>query len=163
MKIIFSLCCFVFILNVPALAAGEQQAAAAVEKLSPEIRELLNAEMSALDAAMKNIITANAQGNYQQVAAKAREMKDSFILKQRLSSHQKHELHSSLPVGFIEKDQQFHYFAAMLEHAAKNHKPELVAFYFSRLFESCSDCHKSYASHRFSNFSTAIEQSDHQH
>ncbi|PCJ38551.1 MAG: hypothetical protein COA81_12905 [Alphaproteobacteria bacterium] len=66
-------------------------------------------------------------------------------------------------MDFIKQDQQFHYLAGMLEHAAKAGKPELISFYYSRMTESCVSCHSSYATHKFPAFSKAEKTPDHDH
>lgn len=134
-----------------------------IENLSPEVRSLLQKEMTALDSAMKELISANAAGDYKKISVIAKKMKDGFILKQNLTKHQKHELHTLLPDNFIKKDQEFHYFAGMLEHAAQKHKPELVVFYYSKMFEACSGCHNSYAKHRFPSFREESKEDEHLH
>ncbi|MBQ0730911.1 MAG: cytochrome c [Oleispira antarctica] len=134
-----------------------------VESLSTEVRGLLKKEMLAVERAMKDIISANAAGNTQAIASIAKQVKDSFILKQSLTKHQKHELHSKLPEDFIRQDQEFHYMAGMLAHAAEMKKPELINFYYSKLFEACSSCHKAYAQHRFPQFSIATHAISHEH
>jgi hypothetical protein len=134
-----------------------------VENLSPDVRNLLQKEMIALDSAMKELISANAAGDYEKISLIAKQMKDGFILKQNLTEHQKHELHTVLPSNFIKEDQEFHYFAGMLEHAAKKNKSELVVFYYSKMFEACSSCHNSHAKHRFSSFREVSKQNEHHH
>ena len=120
-----------------------------VEKLSPNLRTLLSKEMLALQAGMMSIIPAYNSGNWGEVEITAKKMKDSYILKQSLSKKQVKELHSILSDEFIKQDQRFHYLAGMLEHAAKNRKPELVNFYFSEMNESCGSCHSDFARHKF--------------
>ena len=137
--------------------------ASGVESLSPEIRGLLKKEMIAVDLAMKDIITANAEGDSDKISTIARQIKNSFILKQGLTKRQKHELHSTLPKDFILKDQEFHYMAGMLSHAADMNKPELINFYYSQLFEACSSCHKAHALHRFPQFMTESTADQHKH
>lgn len=154
----------ILVLSLFSLSAlASEEGDRSVEKLSPGVRSLLQQEMNALDSAMKELISASVAGDYGKISSIARQVKDSFILKQGLTKHQKHELHTVLPINFIKKDQEFHYFAGMLEHAAKKHKPELVVFYYSKMFESCSGCHRSYARHRFSGFSEVSTQNGHQH
>jgi hypothetical protein len=152
---------FLFLFNY-SVSAGEDDSRN-VEKLSPDVRSLLQKEMVALDSAMKELISANAAGDYEKISIIAKKMKEGFILKQNLTKHQQHELHTLLPGDFIKQDQQFHYFAGMLEHAANKHKSELVVFYYSKMFEACSSCHNSYAKHRFSSFSEVSKQSEHHH
>ena len=134
-----------------------------VETLSIEIREMLQKEMTAIDSAMKEIISANAAGDSEKVASIAKQIKQSFILKRGLTDDQKHQLHSKLPSDFLRQDQEFHYMAGMLEHAAQNNKSELIGFYYSKLFDACSSCHKAHATHKFTKFSAEGEANDHQH
>lgn len=119
-----------------------------VEALSPGLRNLLSEEMIAVQSGMQSIIPEYVSGNWEAVEKTAKKIKDSYILKQRLTKTQKEELHT-LPHGFIEQDKKFHYLAGMLENAAKHRKSELMNFYFSMMNESCVDCHSSYATSRF--------------
>jgi hypothetical protein len=121
----------------------------AVEVLSPDLRVLLSKEMTALQSAMMSIVPQYIAGNWAEIESTARQMKDSYILKQSLTEEQVKELQSKLPHAFIKEDQWFHYLAGMLEHAAKSEKPELVNFYFSKMNESCISCHSAFATHKF--------------
>lgn len=134
-----------------------------VESLSPELRNLLLNEMREIQKGMMSIIPAYASGDWSEIEDISLKMKRSYILKQSISKEQINELHSSLPAEFIELDQQFHYFAGMLSHAAKNRKQELVGFYFSKLSESCASCHSRYATHKFKGFIEPMETSAHSH
>ncbi len=120
-----------------------------VENLSSELRGLLSKEMQSLQQGMMSIIPAYVSGNWDEIEIIAGKMKNSYILKQSLTEKQMKELHTSLSHEFIKKDQRFHYLAGMLEHAAKNKKPELINFYFSEMNEACVDCHISFAKHKF--------------
>lgn len=135
----------------------------AVESLSPELRDVLSKEMLALQEGMKSIIPAYVSGNWHEVETTAMQMKNSYILKQKLSEHQIHELHSKLPPLFIELDQEFHYLAGMLAHAAEKKKSELVGFYFSKLSESCVGCHARFATHKFPAFAQHKPPEEHKH
>jgi len=134
-----------------------------VETLSHGLRDLLSQEMLALQKGMMSIIPAYISGNWAEIEHTAGKMKNSYILKQSLSDQQKAELHSTLSSAFIEKDQRFHYLAGMLEHAAKNKKPELINFYFSEMNESCGACHASFATHKFPAFLPSAAMGTHQH
>ena len=127
----------------------EQESASAVEMLSDDLRGLLSKEMQALQSGMMAIIPAYISGNWSEIETIAEKMKSSYILKKSLTETQVKELHSVLPDEFISKDQRFHYLAGMLEHAAKNRKPELINFYFSEMNESCVACHAVFATHKF--------------
>lgn len=134
-----------------------------VESLSPELRALLTQEMLAIQGGMQGIVTAFAAGNMSEVADIAGAINKSYILKQKLTDAQKHELHKKLPKGFIDKDLQFHKYAGMLEHVSNNNHTELVSFYYSKLLESCVGCHSQYAKHNFPAFITKPEEKAHHH
>jgi hypothetical protein len=103
-----------------------------IESLSPELRALLSKEMVAIEQGMMAVIPAYVSGNWSEIEQIARQIKNSYILKQSLTDHQLHELHSSLPQGFIKQDQHFHYLSGMLEHAASNKKQSSSAFIFPK-------------------------------
>jgi hypothetical protein len=132
-----------------------------VQSLSPELRALLKQEMLAIQDGMQNIVPAFASGNLQEVSDIAAKINRSFILKQEITDLQKHELHEKLSKGFILKDQQFHKYAAMLEHVSKENHTELVGFYYSKLLESCVGCHSEHAGHRFPIFTNESAKEDH--
>ncbi len=120
-----------------------------IERLSPDLRDLLSQEMKALQDGMMSIIPAYISGNWHEIATTARKIKTSYILQQKLSEEQRRELKSVLPAEFFNKDQHFHYLAGMLEHAAKSRKPELINFYFSEMSHACVSCHTAFATHKF--------------
>lgn len=133
----------------------------AVERLSPDLRDLLAQEMQALQDGMVSIIPAYHSGNWEEIEITAAKMKSSYILKQKLTEKQATQLHSVLPHEFIKRDQQFHYLAGMLEHAAKSKKSELINFYFSEMNASCVDCHNTFATHRFPAFASKPKKENH--
>jgi len=132
-----------------------------VESLSPELRSLLSKEMVAIQNGMMSLIGAYASGNFEEIASVAEQIKNSYILKQDMSRQQKHELHEKLPNSFIHLDQQFHEYARLLEEAARNNNDELIGFYFSKLVDSCSSCHRHHAKHKFPAFEEQDEESAH--
>jgi len=146
--------------TVFAYADVDDDSAKSVENLSPDVRELLSEEMLAIQDGMMSVITAYASGDYAQIAAIAQSIKDSYILQQKLSQHQMHELHSNLPESFIQLDKQFHDYAGLLADAANGRDRELVGFYFLKLIESCSGCHSQFAQHRFPAFREQSENKD---
>ncbi|TKB06395.1 cytochrome c [Desulforhopalus sp. IMCC35007] len=123
--------------------------------LSHDLKEVLNQEMNEIEKGMMAIIPAIAAGNWQALAQLAQKIKDSFILKQKLTEDQMQELHHSLPSGFIEMDQEFHTTAGKLAHAAHQSDGELVNFYFYKLHSQCMSCHAKYAPKRFSNLKSS--------
>ena len=133
------------------------------ESLSPELRFLLKQEMLAIQEGMINIVPAFASGDLEEVANIAGGINRSFILKQKITDAQKHELHEKLSKDFIIKDQKFHEYAGMLEHVSKEGHTELVGFYYSKLLESCLGCHSEHASHRFPIFTKEPAKKEHLH
>jgi len=130
--------------------------------LSHDLKVILNQEMNEIEQGMMNIIPAISAGSWETIAMIAKKIKDSFILKQKLTKTQIEELHHSLPAGFIEMDQYFHSTAGKLAHAASQQDGELVNFYFYKLHSQCIKCHSKYASGRFSNFQKIQQgKSDH--
>ena len=133
-----------------------------VEGLSKETRALLRTEMAAIDNGIKALFTAYYSGNFDEVARIAKEIEQSYILKNKLTKAQIHELHTKLPKGFLQLDEKFHYNAGMLAHVAKKKKPELVGFYYSELTSGCHSCHAEYAQGRFE-FNPVKESAHHHH
>ena len=134
-----------------------------VESLSDELRILLKQEMLAIQGGMQKIVPAFAAGNLDAVSDIAGSISNSYIMKQKITAAQKHELHEKLSKEFIEKDQQFHQYARMLEHVSKEGHVELVGFYYSKLMESCVGCHSKHAKHRFPSFTDKVEKKAHHH
>lgn len=134
-----------------------------VESLSPELRALLTQEMLAIQDGMKDIVPAFAAGKLTEVSDIAGKISKSYILKQKITDSQKHELHQKLSKQFILKDQQFHKDAGMLAHVSEEGHTELVGFYYSKLLESCIGCHSEHASHRFPAFAKESPKESHHH
>jgi hypothetical protein len=144
-----------------ALACADDHAETGVESLSPELRNLLSKEMVAIQNGMMSMIAAYASGNSEEIASIAEEIKSSYILKQEMSRQQMHELHQKLPRSFIHLDHQFHNYAGLLEEAARKNNDELIGFYFSKLVDSCSGCHRQHARHKFPAFVEENEEHTH--
>ena len=117
--------------------------------LSHDLKVILNQEMNEIEQGMMKIIPAISAGNWEHITKIAKKIKNSFILKQKLTEKQIEELHHSLPAEFIEMDHSFHSTAGKLAHAALEHDGELVNFYFYKLHSQCINCHSKYASERF--------------
>lgn len=143
-------------LFIPSLCGAEDKEHLSVDgnnsgivNLSPGLRNLLSQEMRQLQNGMTEIHPLYISGKWAEIIPIANKMKDSYVLKQNLSKEQMHELHVKLSSEFLELDQHFHYLSGMLAHAAKMEKTELVGFYFSKMSETCVNCHAKFASHRF--------------
>lgn len=152
-------------LGYPALAndAPHVTQAEGVEALSPPMRAALSQEMVALQNGMMSIVPAFVSGNWALVSETASKMAESHILRQALSAEQREELHRLLPARFLEMDAQFHELAGMLAHAADNRKPELAAFYYSRMLEACATCHARYATAKFPALAPTDATKPHEH
>ena len=130
--------------------------------LSNDLKAILNQEMNEIEGGMKKIIPAISAGDWGTIVDIAKNIQDSFILKQKLTQEQIEELHHSLPAEFIEMDHSFHSTAGKLVHAAHQHDGELVNFYFYKLHSQCINCHSKYATERFPNFKEIHQgESDH--
>jgi len=130
--------------------------------LSHDVKVILNQEMNGIEGGMMEIIPAISAGKWETIAKIATKIKDSFILKQKLTQEQMEELHHSLPAEFVEMDQSFHSTAGKLAHAAHQRDGELVNFYFYKLHSKCISCHSKYASERFTDLKhTQQGKSDH--
>jgi hypothetical protein len=117
--------------------------------LSPELRAAFIAEMQNLDSCLQRAVSAVARADWVAAERTAAEIKDSFILKQRLSAAQLAELDKVLPAPFLALDRRFHEQAERLAAAAKSADAELAAFSTYKLTEACVSCHAQYAQHRF--------------
>ncbi len=141
----------------------QKQQQSGVTTLSTELRALLSKEMVALQKGMQAIVPAYVAGNWAEIEAIALKMENSYILKQSLNEHQIHELHSSLSAEFLKLDQDFHYYAGMLNHVAAKKKVELVGFYITKLNETCLNCHSQFATHKFPLLAPQKTNEEHHH
>jgi hypothetical protein len=129
--------------------------------LSPELRAAFVAEMQRLDLGLQRAVSALARADWVAAERNALEIKDAFILKQRLSAEQRAELHQVLPEAFLELDREFHARAEQLAAAAKGGDAELAAFHTYKLTEACVSCHARFAQHRFPGLAPAPEPHHH--
>lgn len=142
---------------------NEMHTKTGVEALSPELRGLLSQEMTALQKGMMSLIPELASGNWSEIEKIAKKIKGSYILKQKLTKEQAKELHSKLPPAFIELDKSFHKDAGMLMHVAEKKNAELANFYFSKMNNTCVNCHSKFATHRFPALKIKKSTVEHRH
>jgi hypothetical protein len=133
------------------------------DKLSPELMVLLNQEMALIQQGMMNLVPAIAAGEWLEAATIGKQIKASFILKQKLTTAQKEELHRVLPELFIEMDQDFHKSAGMLAHAAEMQNADVVNFYFYKMNAACVACHSKFAAERFPGLAKGMDHDKHHH
>jgi len=117
--------------------------------LSADLMALLNQEMALIQKGMMDLIPVIAAGEWDDAASLGKQIKASFILKQKLTASQKEELHRVLPELFVEMDQDFHKSAGMLAHAAEMKNADVVSFYFYKMNAACVTCHSKFAAARF--------------
>ena len=118
-------------------------------QLDPEIHQLLQQEMQAIQSGMMSLVPAIASGDWDKVVEIGKNIEGSYLLKQKLTHAQRHALHKSLPAEFIKRDQAFHHSAGMLAHAAEMKNADIVNFYFYKLNTACVECHTEFANEKF--------------
>ena len=131
--------------------------------LTPELQALLNQEMHQIKSGMESLVLASVSGDWKKIASVGHQIKHSYILKQKLSDKQRHQLHEKLPAGFKQLDQKLHNYAGMLSHVAKEHDIELVNYYLYKMNETCASCHASYARDKFPGFNAKNKHASDKH
>lgn len=131
--------------------------------LSDSVKDLLNREMNEIRKGMESLVFYVASGNWQKIAETGDNIKHSYIMKDKLTESQRHELHEKLPKQFREIDKKFHYYAGMLSHVAKERDIELVNYYIYKMNEACSSCHSRFAKDRFEGFKQDNRHEQHKH
>jgi len=142
-------------------AEGPEQHAEAL-KLSPELMGLLQAEMREISIGIQRVPVAIAEGDWKILAQTGESIRASYIMNKALTKEQAETLESSLPERFKQIDSDFHNRAGALAHAAEAKDFELASYHYSRLLESCAQCHALYAQTRFPGFGP-VEAHGHQH
>lgn len=130
-------------------------------QLSPSLLALLNQEMGLIQKGIMDMVPAIAAGEWDKVSTLGQKIKESFILKQKLTEAQKEELHRVLPQQFIEMDMDFHKSAGMLAHAAEMKNADVVNFYFYKMNAACVSCHGKFAAERFPGLTKGGEEGHH--
>lgn len=160
-RIAIAIICVLSLVTGP-VGARELPASKGDLDLSPELAELLRAEMRALLSGIQSLPVGIATADWENVAGIGAQIKASYILDQKLTPVQRKELATSLPEHFKRLDAQFHAEAGKLEAAAEHHDAQLSAFHFYRLIETCTACHALYAPSRYPGFAP-LEQHVHEH
>ena len=131
-------------------------------KLPPELLALLQAEMREITVGVQKIPVAIAQADWDTLSQTGESISSSYIMAKALSAEQVEVLKSSLPARFKRIDSEFHNRAGKLAQAAQARDFELVNYHYSRLVESCAQCHSVYAKARFPGFGP-VKAHGHQH
>lgn len=130
-------------------------------KLSPDVLNLLRAEMREIAGGVQGIALALATADWKSIEETSTKIRASYIMEKKLTTAQSKELEKALPEQFKQLDAEFHQRAERLGAAATAHDAELVVFHYSRLIESCVRCHSLFASKRFPGFASPATQSHH--
>ena len=102
-------------------------------QLSRKLRRILSAEMNAVQNGITNLSIAVPAGRWNEISETAGKMKETYILKRKLSKSEIDELNKSFPAGYRELDSAFTKSAAMLAKAAEEHNGEQVSLFFNSL------------------------------
>ena len=135
----------------PRLLPAELLAPIPSLNMSPDLQQLFQAEMRELLLGTQHIAGALPIANWDGIADSAMAMRNSYVLEQKLTTTQRHDL-EQLPEQFKAFDEAFHLRAEKLVHAAKAKDAEAVSFHFSRLLDTCVACHSTYDKTKFPNF-----------
>ena len=130
--------------------------------LAPDLLALLQAEMREITTGVQKIPVAIAQADWETLAQTGKSIQSSYIMAKALTKEQAEALETGLPARFKQIDSEFHARAGKLVYAAEARDFELASYHYSRLIESCAQCHSLYAKTRFPAFGPA-ESHGHQH
>jgi hypothetical protein len=130
--------------------------------LSPDVLNLLRAEMREIAGGVQGVALSLATADWRSIEETSTKIRASYIMEKKLTPAQANELAKALPEQFKHLDAEFHQRAEKLGAAAAAHDPELAVFHYSRLVESCVRCHASFAGKRFPGF-TSPELTGHHH
>ena len=144
-----------------AIRAEGEQGHGETLVLQPDLLALLQAEMREITTGVQKIPVAIAQADWETLAHTGQSIQSSYIMAKALTQEQAEALNTGLPARFKEMDSEFHARAGMLTHAAQARDFELASYHYSRLIESCAQCHSLYAKARFPGFGPAKEQGHH--
>lgn len=138
--------------------AAEPRATSKEVKLSPQLLNLLRAEMREISRGMQGVALSVATADWKSIQETSTKIRASYIMEKKLTPALAKELDQALPEQFKRLDAEFHQRAEKLGSAAAAHDPEMAAFQYSRLMESCAQCHSAYARSRFPGFAAPVQQ-----
>ncbi|MCA9732679.1 cytochrome c [candidate division KSB1 bacterium] len=118
-------------------------------KLSPKFQNVLKKEMLEIQTAMQKILPLLAKGESEKTAQLAKQIHNSFILKQTLTPDELKALVKLLPAPFIKIDRAFHDQASKLAKAAKQSNFKKSSEIYGRLVNACVNCHSQFAHELF--------------
>ncbi|WP_286829942.1 MULTISPECIES: cytochrome c [Kordiimonas] len=133
------------LIGVGIYTVTNQQEPAASERLPDNLRSLLQEEMRLLNTGVQSIDAALKAGDEATVASVARQMHDSFILRQKLTPGDIRRLKFVMGADFVLTDKAFHGTALELSQAAQAGDAERQTAIFQSLKAACVSCHERYA------------------
>ncbi|MDH3747400.1 MAG: cytochrome c [Gammaproteobacteria bacterium] len=142
------------ILSIGWISTYAQEPAVLSEELhlSEDLRALLREEMQEIATASQAVVLSLATGDWKSIEHISEKIRASYVMERKLSASQRRELEEQLPEHFKKLDMEFHARAEKLGLAAAARDPEIVAFQYYRLVESCTVCHAAFAKTRFPGF-----------
>ncbi len=143
------------------LGAAEKPAQNHDLTLTPELRELLRAEMREIATGIQGVALALATADWKSIQETGTMIRASYIMESQLTEAQAKELGQVLPARFKQIDEDLHHRAEKMAAAAAAHDAEAAAFHYSRMLESCSQCHSEFATERFPGFAPKAPQHHH--
>ena len=153
---------FSLVIASTTIQAGDIEHRQGPLKLPPDLLALLQAEMREITGGVQKIPVAIAQADWETLSQTSESIRSSYIMAKALTKEQIEVLESSLPERFKQIDSGFHERAGKLALAAQARDFELASYHYSRLIESCAQCHSLYAQERFPAFGP-VEEPGHQH
>lgn len=121
-------------------------------QMSKQLKRILSAEMNGIQSGMTGLAIAIPAGHWEDIIEISTNMKETYIMKKKLSTGQISNFKRSLPQGYLDIDRKFHEAAAQLGDAAREHNASSLILYFAKMNESCVECHSKYAVKRFQGF-----------
>jgi hypothetical protein len=146
--------------DAPATQAGDAPAAATPDTPEPPPvpvnldltdaqRAALIQEMTMIESAMKDLVTALARGQAERAAELGEGIHDGFILAQALEREVLRDLVRRLPDDFRARDRDFHRSGRRLAEAARTGDFAEAARIHGEMTRACVSCHALYATDRF--------------
>lgn len=130
-------------------------------QLSQDLRTLLQTEMREIAGASQAVVMSFVMGDWQSIRRISEQIRASYVMERNISDSQKQELEDKLPDHFKRLDSEFHARAARLGLAAAAEDPEIIAFHYYRMLETCATCHAAFAKSRFPGFSSEAPEIHH--
>jgi len=160
---VLAVCAMLVGMAIMLTSARAQDSARQRESLAlpPDLMVLLQAEMREITTGVQTIPVAIAAADWDTLRETGESIRSSYIMAKALTEEQAAALDLALPERFKQLDADFHARAGKLARAAEARDFELASYHYSRLVESCAQCHSLYAQTRFPGFGPVTEHAHH--